>query len=86
MVHFINNSPTMPSARRWVNSNAYTSFATLMSLATLTDWTFESAHPAYSPGNFTRAFGGHVFAQSVLAAGRTVRKGMFVHVSDALSC
>jgi acyl-CoA thioesterase len=72
---------TPPSSSAWVNGNDYTPLTTLFSLTRLTDWTYQSAHPAYAPGNFTRAFGGHVYAQAVLAAARTVPDGMYVHVS-----
>jgi hypothetical protein len=44
-------------------------------------WIFRSTYPAYSPGGFTRAFGGHVYAQAAVAASRTVKKGFTVHVS-----
>jgi hypothetical protein len=64
----------------WGNGNTYAPFKTLMGLRKLDDWTFESTHPAYSPGGFTRAYGGHVYAQAVLAAARTVKKGFVVHV------
>jgi hypothetical protein len=75
----------------WANSNAYTPFSELMSLQR-TDhsegdqadeqggWTFLSRRPAYSPGGFTRAYGGHVYAQAALAAARTVRAGFVLHV------
>jgi hypothetical protein len=64
----------------WGNGNTYAPFKTLMGLRNLDDWTFESTHPAYSPGGFTRAYGGHVYAQAVLAAARTVKSGFVVHV------
>lgn len=64
----------------WENGNGYTDLTTLFQLTRLDEWTFRSAFPAYSPGNFTRAFGGHVYAQAALAAGRTVKGGFCVHV------
>jgi hypothetical protein len=64
----------------WENGNAYTPFTALMGLRRLDDWRFESTHPAYSPGGFTRAYGGHVYAQAALAAARTVKKGFVIHV------
>ena len=74
------------------NGNAYTPFAELMALRRADDGpppaaggaaappTFLSRRPAYSPGGFTRAFGGHVYAQAALAAARTVRPGFVLHV------
>jgi hypothetical protein len=86
----------------WANGNAYTPFTELMALrradggggtakseaaaAAAGPWTFLSRSPAYSPGGFTRAFGGHVYAQAALAAARTVRAGFVIHVrSSSLS-
>jgi hypothetical protein len=46
---------------------------------------FESIHPAFGPGNMQRAFGGHVYAQAVVAATKTVKSGFAVHVSFACS-
>ncbi|KKK22077.1 hypothetical protein P175DRAFT_0499255 [Aspergillus ochraceoroseus IBT 24754] len=40
---------------------------------------FESITPSYAPGPGTRAFGGHVYAQSAYAASKTVAKGFVVH-------
>lgn len=42
--------------------------------------TFESLTPAWPPAPFKRAFGGHVYAQAVYAASKTVDKGQVVHV------
>jgi hypothetical protein len=74
----------------WANGNAYTPFTELMALRRADEpghedgaagpWAFLSCSPAYSPGGFTRAFGGHVFAQAGLAAARTVRAGFVLHV------
>lgn len=44
--------------------------------------TFSSIHPAYSPGNIERAFGGHVYAQAVVAASKTVAEGFALHVGS----
>lgn len=41
---------------------------------------FMSLNPAFEPGGGS-AFGGHVYAQSVWAASKTVEEGMVVHVS-----
>lgn len=65
----------------WHNGNSYQALMELFGLVRINDNHFESARPAYSPGGFTRAYGGHVFAQSAYAAAQTVREGMVVHVS-----
>jgi acyl-CoA thioesterase len=69
------------TGEEWENGNAYIPFAQLMAFKRLDDLTFESTHPAYSPGGFTRAFGGHVLAQAPLVAGSTVKPGFVLHVS-----
>ncbi|PYH99318.1 acyl-CoA thioesterase [Aspergillus ellipticus CBS 707.79] len=40
---------------------------------------FESLAPPYPPGEGTRAFGGHVYAQSAYAASKTVTPGFVIH-------
>lgn len=70
---------------KWRNGNAYTDFADLMALNKIDKTTFASAAPAYSPGGFTRAFGGHVYAQAAYAAAQTVREGFVLHVCMSLS-
>ena len=67
-------------SQEWENGNAYISFTKLMALKRLDEWTFQSLHPAYSPGGFMRAYGGHVYAQAAIAAGRTVKPGFVLHV------
>lgn len=49
---------------------------------------FRSLAAPYPPGQGTRSFGGHVYAQSAYAASKTVGKGFVVHVSITipLSC
>jgi acyl-CoA thioesterase len=69
-----------PPAGPWHNGNDYKSFAELMTLVKIDDNTFESGSPAYSPGGFTRAYGGHVYAQAPWAAAHTVKKGFVLHV------
>jgi acyl-CoA thioesterase len=64
----------------WHNGNAYTDFTVLMALTKINEKTYESASPAYSPGGFTRAFGGHAYAQAAYAAAHTVKKGFVLHV------
>jgi acyl-CoA thioesterase len=65
---------------KWRNGNEYTAFVKLMSLTKINETTYESACPAYSPGGFTRAFGGHVYAQAAYAAAHTVKEGFVLHV------
>jgi hypothetical protein len=75
------STPGKSEEETWENGNKYVPFVTLMGLRKLDEWTFQSAYPAYSPGGFTRAYGGHVYAQSALAAARTVRPGFVIHVN-----
>lgn len=71
------------------------SFAELMALERIDANTFKSLHPAYQlrltpiPGGpigasvpQVRAYGGHVYAQAMLAASRTVKEGFVVHVRE----
>jgi acyl-CoA thioesterase len=67
-------------APQWKNGNEYTDWAQLMALKKIDDNTYESLSPAYSPGNFTRAFGGHCYAQAAYAAAHTLQKGFVLHV------
>ena len=60
-------------------------FAEVMALERLDDQTFRSCGPVYMTGGPERpnsAYGGHVYAQAALAAGRTVEPGMVVHVCE----
>lgn len=75
------NMPEEREEEEWYNGNSYSSLQELFQLVRINDNHFESGRPAYSPGGFKRAYGGHVFAQAALAAARTVREGMVVHVS-----
>jgi acyl-CoA thioesterase len=59
------------------------SWRLLMALKQTGDNVFESLTPAWPPAPFTRAFGGHVYAQAVYAASKTVEKGLVVHVCYA---
>ncbi|KAJ9659269.1 hypothetical protein H2201_007419 [Coniosporium apollinis] len=61
------------------NGNVYATFADLMKLQRVDDHTFKSLTKAFSPGNETTAYGGHVFAQAVWAAAQTVKEGFVVH-------
>ena len=54
-----------------------------MALKQTDDNVFESLSPAWPPAPFKRAFGGHVYAQAVYAASKTVEKGLVVHVRSA---
>ncbi|RAK97161.1 acyl-CoA thioesterase [Aspergillus ibericus CBS 121593] len=67
-----------------------TSFAELMALRRLPNPSsssgqteqierFESLATPYPPGEGTRSFGGHVYAQSAYAASKTVEKGFVIH-------
>jgi acyl-CoA thioesterase len=56
------------------------SWRRLMLLKKTDDDVFESLTPAWPPAPFKRAFGGHVYAQAVYAASKTVDQGMVVHV------
>lgn len=77
------NPPELASPRSWVE---------LMALKRLDDTTSSSDEPEkterfrslaapFPPGEGTRSFGGHVYAQSAYAAAQTVRNGFVVHVS-----
>ena len=56
------------------------SFKRLMALETLDPDTYRSIAPAWAPGDGNQAFGGHIYAQAAYAAGKTVPKGMMLHV------
>jgi hypothetical protein len=56
------------------------SFRRLMALRQIGRDTFASLKAAWPPTALKRAFGGHVYAQAMYAASRTVEKGMVVHV------
>jgi acyl-CoA thioesterase len=64
----------------WFNGNRYAPFTEVMGLERIDDTTFKSTFPACSPGNSTRAYGGHFFAQSAWAAAQVVKKGFLIHV------
>ncbi|KIX08235.1 acyl-CoA thioesterase II [Rhinocladiella mackenziei CBS 650.93] len=55
------------------------SFRHLMALKQIGDNTFESLTPAWPPAPHIRAFGGHVYAQAMYAASKTVDQGFVVH-------
>lgn len=54
-----------------------------MALKSVEDNVYESITPAWPPAPFKRAFGGHVYAQAVYAASKTVEPGLVVHVRPA---
>lgn len=60
------------------------SFETLMELERINNFTFRSRTKAFEPGgdplNKKRAYGGHVYAQAVLAAAQTVPDGFVISV------
>ena len=68
----------------WTNGNVDAPFTRLMALERVDANTFKSTFPAFSPGQMTRAFGGHVYAQSALAAAKTVGEGFLIYV--CISC
>lgn len=41
---------------------------------------FRSLATPFNPGQGTRSFGGHVYAQSAYAASKTVSQGLVIHV------
>ena len=62
------------------NGNEYIAFHELMQLEKLDDWKFSSITKPFSPSGSTAAYGGHVYAQAVYAASKTVTDGMVVCV------
>lgn len=54
-----------------------------MALKSIGDDVFQSLTAAWPPAPFQRAFGGHVYAQAMYAASRTVEKGLVLHVRFA---
>jgi acyl-CoA thioesterase len=56
------------------------SWKRLMALKPVGNDTFESLTAAWPPAPFKRTFGGHVYAQAVYAASKTVGEGLVVHV------
>lgn len=75
------------------NGNTYQNFVDLMAVEKLDDWTYRSIAKPFSPSAATAAYGGHVFAQSVYAASKTVKEGMVccvcmpkVETLNAFSC
>ncbi|KAK8232402.1 thioesterase-like superfamily-domain-containing protein [Phyllosticta capitalensis] len=62
------------------NGNRYLAFTELMRLDKVGDGgAFKSTAKAFSPGDTTAAYGGHVYAQAVWAASQTVRRGFVVN-------
>ena len=43
---------------------------------------FRSLAAPFPPGEGSRSFGGHVYAQSAYAASKTVERGLVIHVSS----
>ncbi|KIW85964.1 acyl-CoA thioesterase II [Fonsecaea pedrosoi CBS 271.37] len=62
-----------------LQGNKPISFRRLMALKRVGDNVFESLTPAWPPAPFRRAFGGHVYAQAMYAASKTVEPGLVVH-------
>ncbi|KAH0844499.1 hypothetical protein FOPE_10050 [Fonsecaea pedrosoi] len=63
-----------------LQGNKPISFRRLMALKRVDDNVFESLTPAWPPAPFRRAFGGHVYAQAMYAASKTVEPGLVVHL------
>ena len=89
---------TVDNGRRDLTSPS--SFVELMALARLEDAEvlhagankpekmeqFRSLATPFPPGEGTRSFGGHVYAQSSYAASKTVEKGFVIHVRTRSAC
>ena len=69
----------MPTKFDVLKGNKPISWRRLMALKQTGQDVYESLTPAWPPAPFRRAFGGHVYAQAVYAASRTVDDGMVVH-------
>lgn len=54
------------------NGNRYLPFVDLMDLEKIDKWTYKSIAKPFAPGAGTGAYGGHVYAQAVYAAGKTL--------------
>lgn len=88
-------SSTRQAQNDWEDLTTPLSFVGLMALERLEDAEqphsgsnepekierFRSLAAPFPPGEGTRSFGGHVYAQSAYAASKTVEKGFVVHVS-----
>lgn len=88
-------SSTRRAENDWEDLTTPVSFVGLMALERLEDAEqlrsgsnepekierFRSLAAPFPPGEGTRSFGGHVYAQSAYAASKTVEKGFVVHVS-----
>ncbi|OAP63108.1 acyl-CoA thioesterase II [Fonsecaea erecta] len=69
----------MPTRFEVLRGKKPISFRRLMALKRIGDDVFESTTPAWPPAPHRRAFGGHVYAQAMYAASKTVEKGLVVH-------
>lgn len=54
------------------NGNEFLPFADMIAVEQVDKWTFKSIAKPFAPGGGTGAFGGHVYAQSVYAASKTL--------------
>lgn len=55
------------------NGNRFLPFVDLMEVHKIDKWTYQSVAKPFAPGAGTVAFGGHVYAQAVYAASKTLK-------------
>lgn len=75
-----NSDRTMTTKFQPLQGKKPLSFRRLMALKQTGNDTFESLVAAWPPAHHTKAFGGHVFAQAMYAASKTVEQGLVAHV------
>lgn len=63
------------------HGNGYIPFVDLIALEKVDETTYRSTSLPFSPNGSGRAYGGHVYAQAVWAAAKTVEAGFVIHVS-----
>lgn len=63
------------------HGNGYLPFVDLIALEKVDETTYRSTSLPFSPSGSGRAYGGHVYAQAVWAAAKTVEAGFVIHVS-----
>jgi len=63
------------------HGNGYLPFVDLIALEKVDETTYRSTALPFSPNGSGRAYGGHVYAQAVWAAAKTVEAGFVIHVS-----
>ena len=65
------------------HGNGYFPFVDLIALEKVDETTYRSTSLPFSPSGSGRAYGGHVYAQAVWAAAKTVEAGFVIHVSTS---